>query len=102
MDVFGSIIYYIICITILYIFYSQITNRSYNAIELFAFSTILYIFYILYLISLLLKNKNLKKFNNDDRNISIIIIISIILIEYLNKGKFNKTLVKSFLTNSVQ
>ena len=98
MNIIGSIIYYIICIIIVFNLYILITkNKSYNAMELLAISYILYIFYILYLLSLVHKNNGIQNFNNDDRNTSIIIIGSIILIEYLFKGNFNKFIIKSII-----
>ena len=98
MNIIGSIIYYIICIIIVFNLYILITkNKSYNAMELLAISSILYIFYILYLLSLVHKHNGIQNFNNDDRNTSIIIIGSIILIEYLFKGNFNKFIIKSII-----
>jgi len=98
MNIIGSIIYYIICIIIVFNLYILITkNKSYNAMELLAISSILYIFYILYLLSLVHKHNGIQNFNNDDRNTSIIIIGSIILIEYLFKGNFNKSIIKSII-----
>ena len=98
MNIIGSIIYYIICIIIVFNLYILITkNKSYNAMELLAISSILYIFYILYLLSLVHKHNGIQNFNNDDRNTSIIIIGSIILIEYLFKGNFNKSIIKNII-----
>ena len=98
MNIIGSIIYYIICIIIAFNLYILIIkNKSYNAMELLAVSSILYIFYLLYLLSLFHKHNGIQKFNNDDRNISIIIIVSIILIEYLFKGTFNKSIIENVI-----
>jgi succinate dehydrogenase hydrophobic anchor subunit len=97
MNIIGSIIYYIVCIIIIFNLYILIKNESYNAMELLLVSSMLYIFYILYLISLVHKNNGIQNFNNDDRNISISIIVSIILIEYLFKGNFNKSIIKNIM-----
>lgn len=93
MNIEGSIFYYLISIVICYILYKQIANAS----ELLLYTTILYIFYLLYLLTLVYKYKGIRKFNNDDRNITIILFISIMMIEYLSKGTFNKSLLKVIL-----
>jgi len=92
MDKAGSIIFYIINIIIildiLYLYRNKLIRIEDYVNNALFLSGILYIFYVLYILSLIYKYWTTKKFDSNDRNIVILIIISIIIIEFTMKGTY--------------